>query len=36
MLKATPSRIPLNKLKTKNRKKKFKTQRGKKTDLVKP
>ena len=27
MLKATPSRIPLNKLKTKNRKNKFKTQR---------
>ena len=25
MLKATPSRIPLNKLKTKNRKNKFKT-----------
>ena len=31
MLKATPSRIPLNKLKTKNRKNKFKT-----TDVVKP
>ena len=30
MLKATPSRIPLNKLKTKNRKNKFKT-----TDVVK-
>ena len=28
MLKATPSRIPLNKLKTKNRKNKFKTLRG--------
>ena len=27
MLKATPSRIPLNKLKTKNRKNKFKTRR---------
>ena len=30
MLKATPSRIPLNKLKTKNRKNKFKTLRVKK------
>ena len=30
MLKATPSRIPLNKLKTKNRKNKFKTLRGRK------
>ena len=29
MLKATPSRIPLNKLKTKNRKNKFKTLWGK-------
>ena len=27
MLKATPSRIPLNRFKTKNRKKKFKTLR---------
>ena len=35
MLKATPSRIPLNKLKTKNRKKKFKTQRGKKNRFSK-
>ena len=34
MLKVTPSRIPLNKLKTKNRKNKFKTLRGrKKTDI---
>ena len=30
MLKATPSRIPLNKLKTKNRKNKFKILRGRK------
>ena len=30
MLKATPSGIPLNKLKTKNRKNKSKTLRGKK------
>ena len=29
MLKATPSRIPLNKLKTKNRKNKFKSLREK-------
>ena len=31
MLKATPSRMPLNKLKTKNRKNKFKTLREKKS-----
>ena len=37
MLKATPSRIPLNKLKTKNRKNKFKSLwEKKKTDIVKP
>ena len=30
MLKATPSRIPLNKFKTKNRKNKFKTLKGRK------
>ena len=36
MLKATPSRIPLNKLKTKNRKNKFKSLWEKKTDIVKP
>ena len=36
MLKATPSGIPLNKLKTKNRKNKSETLRGKKTDIVTP
>ena len=35
MLKATPSRIPPNKLKSKNRMNKSKTQRKKKADLVK-
>ena len=36
MLKTTPSRIPLNKLKTKNRKNKFKSLWEKKPDIVKP
>ena len=36
MLKATPSHIPPNKLKSKNRMNKSKTQRKKKADLVKP
>ena len=37
MLKATPSRIPLNILKTKNRKNKFKTlSEKKKNQTVKP
>ena len=34
MLKTTPSRIPLNKLKTKNRKNKFKTLRVKKIKII--
>ena len=33
MIKATPSGIPLNKLKTKNRKNKSKTLRGKKKNI---
>ena len=36
MLKVTPSRIPLNKLKTKNRKNKFKTLRGRKKQTYNP